>query len=146
MAICSMPSIRKIDFSNSIYLTDSLLGSLFRKNPSRESLEALNFTNCPLISDVGLSQLVSKCATSIRGLKYLNLNYCNKITTVGIAKILNCCKLLQHIHLATNPAHPQHGMTDQIVTQIATEYNQKLQTLVLIRSTNLTASSMNVIA
>ena len=143
ISICSIPTLRRIDFTDCINLNDSILVSAI-KNKSRDSYEHLNFTNCPKITDVGLSQLVSKASSSIRGLKSLNLNYCDKISTAGVNKILHCCKQLQHIHLATNSS--LGGMSENIVKYIAEEYNQKLQTLVLIRSTEILPQSMKVVA
>ena len=142
ITICSINSLHSIDFTNCLNLNDSTIISAFKGKHSSVHYESLNFTNCSNITDNGIIHL-SK-ANSIRSLKSLNLNYCDGISVHGISKILNCCKNLQHIFLATNPS--RSGLTDHLVSFIGQKYNQKLQTLVLSRSTDITPASMNIIS
>ena len=135
-----------IDFSNCVSLSDQVLTSAckIRLSACRESFERLSFANCINLSDSGLLHLVSKASSLIKGLRSVNLNFCNRVSPSGISKLLHCCKELQHLHLASNPS--QQGMSDAIVQFIASEYNQRLQTLVLVRSTHLTSAGILSVA
>ena len=111
-----------IKFSGNLRKNLKSSPSIVSDLPSFPNLEELNLSDCPNLTDRGLSRILSSCGSSLRRLNLsgtslpatevnlpsglpqleeLDLSYCNGLEDKGLVALLRLCPCLRRLNLAS---------------------------------------------